>query len=219
MVIVIEWDGSVQTYLTLANTRTCGGAGVVWLRPTTCPSCGAEHSFIGHGFYPRKPLDAQRAYLIWIKRWYCTACQHTLSLLPSFLLRFRHYLLEVIQAVVVARYEAAHSYRQVARQWGPQGAPSLRTVKRWCQSFAAQVPKWLGEIEQTLAQHDPATPLLNANGQSTGAVEPARTLLAASLHLLAWAKTQWVELGNYGLTDRLRFLWHWGHARGLNRLV
>jgi len=212
MVIVTELHCSIQAYLALCQT-------LIFQRPTMCPHCGADHSFVGHGFYPRKPLDAQQAYLIWIKRWYCTACQHTLSLLPSFLLRFRHYLLEVIQAVVVARYEKAHSYRQVAIQCGPQGAPSLRTVKRWCQSFAAQAPKWLGEIEQTLAQHDPATPLLNANGQDTGMVEPARTLLAASLHLLAWAKTQYVQIANYGLGDRLRFLWHWGHARGLNRLV
>ncbi len=220
MVIVTELHCSIQTYLALCRT-------IIFQRPTMCPRCGADHSFIGHGFYPRKPLDTQQAYLIWIKRWFCmkctctscTACEHTLSLLPSFLLRFRHYLLEVIQAVVIARYEESGSWRQVAIQCGPQGVPSLRTVKRWCQSFAVQAPTWLSEIEQTLAQHDPATPLLDASGQNGGRLDLARALLAASLHLLAWAKTQYAQIADYGLTDRLRFLWHWGHARGLNRLV
>ena len=41
----------------------------------------------------------------------------------------------------------------------------------------------------------------------------------ASLHLLAWAKTQWPELVGYGLNDRLRFLGLWGNGRGLGRLV
>jgi len=44
-------------------------------------------------------------------------------------------------------------------------------------------------------------------------------LLAATLYLLAWAKTRWPELAGYDVTDRLAFLWHWGHDRGLGRLV
>jgi hypothetical protein len=127
--------------------------------------------------------------------------------------------LEVIQAVVVARYEDTTSWRQVAEGCGSQGAPSMRTMKRWCHSFATQAAAWLGEIEQTLAQHDPALPLLDALGQNAGPLDRPRALLAASLHLLAWAKTRWLELAGYGLTDRLRFLWHWGHARRLARLI
>ncbi len=212
MVIVTEFNCSVQIYLACF-------AQLVFLRPTTCPHCGTDHSLVGHGFYPRKPLDAQQAYLIRIKRWYCTGCHRTLSLLPSFLLRFRHYLLEVIQAVVVARYEDSASWRQVAEGYGPQGAPSLRTMKRWCQSFTTQAIAWLGEIEQTLAQHDPALPLLDALGQNAGPLDRPRALLVASLQLLAWAKTRWLQLAGYGLSDRFRFLWHWGHARGLARLI
>ncbi len=68
MFIVIEFHGAVQMYLAQFEQ-------LVFLRPTMCPDCGADHSFIGHGFYRRKPLDAQQAYLIRIKRWYCTACR------------------------------------------------------------------------------------------------------------------------------------------------
>ena len=212
MVIVSEFNVSVLLYVAYF-------AKLVYQRPTTCPQCHAEHSFIGHGYYPRKPLDAQRVYFIRIKRWYCTACDHTLSLLPSFLLRFRHYLLEVIQAVVVARFEEAASWQQVIARCAPQGAPSLRTVKRWCRSFANRAAAWWLAIQQTLAQQEPAFPVLDAHDPSAESLDLPQALLAASLQLLAWAKTQWVELAGYGLADRLRFLWHWGHARGLNRLV
>ncbi len=68
MAIVTEFHCSIQTYLALWQT-------ILFLHPTTCPHCGADHSCIGHGFYPRKPLDAQQVYLIRIKRWYCTACR------------------------------------------------------------------------------------------------------------------------------------------------
>jgi hypothetical protein len=74
-------------------------------------------------------------------------------------------------------------------------------------------------VERTLAQHDPALPLLDALGQNAGPLDPPRALLSASVHLLAWAKTRWRELTDYGLNDRLRFLWHWGHERGLARLI
>jgi transposase-like protein len=212
MVIVTEFNCTVQTY----RARF---AQLVFPRPTTCPHCQTNHSFVGHGFYPRKPLDAQQVYGIRIKRWYCTVCQRTLSLLPSFLLCFRHYLLEVIQSVVVARYDEAASWRQVAKRCGANGAPASRTMKRWCQALAAQAATWLGEMEQTLAHHDPALPVLDALGQHAGPLDPPRALLAASVQLLAWAKTRWRELAASGLRDRLRFLWHWGHARGLARLV
>ena len=145
MVIVIDCGGSIHAYL-------ASGPDVVLGRPTVCPGCGAEHTLIGHGFYPRKPLDIHTAHRVRIRRWYCKACHHTLSQLPSFLLRFRHYLLGVIQSVLAARYEQRGSYQQVAMQCGPQGAPARCTIRRWCRSFAAQASSWLSEIEQALAQ-------------------------------------------------------------------
>jgi len=36
---------------------------------------------------------------------------------------------------------------------------------------------------------------------------------------LAWAKTGWLQLVEYGLNDRMRFLGLWGTGRGLGRLV
>jgi hypothetical protein len=176
-------------------------------------------ALIGHGFYPRKALGLAQVYVLRIKRWYCKACQRTVSLLPSFVLRFRHYLLVVIQSVVVTRFEDAASWAQVSRRCAVDGTPSSRTIRRWCESFAEHAAVWWAAIQQTLAEHDAASPLLDPLGESAGPRDAPRALLQAALHLLAWAKTRWAETVEYGLADRLRFLWHWGAGRGLGRLV
>jgi hypothetical protein len=213
MVIVTEFGCTVQTYV--ASFRR-----LIFPRPETCPHCHALDVLIGHGFYQRKALEPTQTYAVRVKRWYCNACHVTTSLLPSFLFSFRHYLVVTIQQVVVARYEGKVSWVQVARTCAPQGAPDARTIRRWCEAFAEHAATWLAAVQQTLAQHDAASPLLDPLGQTAGLRDaPPRAVLRAALHLLAWAKTRWVELAHDGLEDRLRFLWHWGASRGLGRLV
>ena len=95
----------------LSKTTSPISSQIIFPRPECCPCCGASHTFIGHGFYLRQPKDQTQVYRIWIKRWFCKACHTTLSVLPSFLLRFRHYLLGVIQQVVVARFEDDASWQ------------------------------------------------------------------------------------------------------------
>ena len=216
MVIVAEFQCSIQAYI-------AGFATLVFLRPTSCPACGALHSFIGHGFYVRFALDADHVFELRIKRWYCKSCQRTLSLLPSFLLRFRHYLLAVIQAVVIARGEEQTPWAVIRARVMIGGVPSPRSMKRWCVSFAAHAAPWLAEIERALAAHDPGTPLLTplGSGVTAGARrgDLPRLLLAASRYLLVWAQVHLAQARAYGSNDRLRFLWLWGHARGLARLI
>ena len=216
MVIVAEFQCSIQAYI-------AGFVTLVFLRPTSCPECGALHSFIGHGFYVRFALDADHVFELRIKRWYCKSCQHTLSLLPSFLLCHRHYLLGVIQAAVIARFEDHASWAQIDARVAIAGAPSRRSIRRWCAAFAAHAPAWLAEVEQTLAAHDPSAPLLTPLGsglKAGAAVAPIPgLLLAASRYLLAWAQVHLAQARAYGSNDRLRFLWLWGHARGLARLI
>jgi len=174
---------------------------------------------IGHGFYQRKALEPTQTYAVRVKRWYCNACHGTTSLLPSFLFSFRHYLVVTIQQVVVARFEGESSWSQVAQACAPQGAPDARTIRRWCAAFAQHASAWLAAVQQTLAQHDAASPLLDPLGEAAGPRDAPCALLLATLHLLAWAKTRWAALATYGLADRLRFLWHWGTGRGLGRLL
>jgi len=211
MVIVIEF-GSVVEYLDQFEQLD-------FPRPEVCPRCHAIHLFVGHGFYHRKPFSLTQAYRVPIKRWLCKACRHTLSLLPSFLLRYRHYLLAVIQSVVVARFEDGVTWTHLAQHCAVEESPALRTMRRWCVSFAAHAPGWWAEVQKTLAQHDAGSPALDPLGANSGPRDAPRALLHAALHLLAWAKTHWREVGDYGCNDRLRFLWHWGAGQGLGRLI
>lgn len=192
-------------------------------RPEKCPHCKAVDTFIGHGSYPRKALERREEYQIRIKRWLCKACHRTVSILPSFLLRHRHYLLAVIREVVTARFEEGASWGQIEQLGMSKDRddliPSARTIRRWCASFAAQAARWLAAVLQTLARHEITLPLLDPLGEVTAARAVAGALLYATTQFLAWAKTEWAHVATYGLNDRLRLLWHWGHGEGLGRLV
>lgn len=200
MVIVIEFGCSVDEYVNHFPQ-------LVFPRPEVCPHCHAVQLLIGHGFYRRRPITPTDVYCVWIKRWLCKACRHTLSLLPSFLLSYRHYLLDVIEPVVVTRFEEGASWVQVAHRCSVGGYPALRTLGRWCVSFTQHAPAWWALIQHTLAEHDPGSPTLDPLGENAGPREAPRALLQAALPLLAWAKTRWPQVVAYGLTDRLRFLW------------
>ena len=212
MAIVVEFGCTVHQYAAQFHQ-------LVFPRPSVCPICNAEHSLIGHGFYPRKPLDQDHAYRIRIKRWRCKGCHHSTSSLPSFLLRFRHYLLAVIAQALVVRHEQQASHAQVVQHCAPEGVPSPRTLGRWIGSFADQSPRWLAAVQETLAHHDAASPLLDPLGPSAGPKSAPAALLFAATHLLTFARTRWAELAHHQRADRLRFLWHWGSARRLARLV
>ena len=212
MVIVAEFHCPVQVYVDHFSQLD-------FPRPEACPHCQAVHLLIGHGFYLRQPITPTAVFQVYIKRWRCKVCRHTVSLLPSFLLRYRHYLLEVIQPVVIARFEDRASWTQIAHRCAVNGLPYPRTLYRWCVSFAAQAPTWWAAVQKTLAEHDASSPALDPLGANTGPHDAPRALLQAALHLLAWAKTRWPEIGSYGLADRLRFLWHWGAAQGFGRLI
>ena len=153
---------------------------------------------IGHGFYLRQPKDQTQVYRIWLKRWFCKACHTTLSVLPSFLLRFRHYLLGVIQQVVVARFEDHASWHATARQCAPDGLPSPCTIGRWCRAFAAQAATWWAAVQATLACQDSASPALDPLPGGWALTRRRAALLHAATHLLAWAQTRWQAVVNYG---------------------
>jgi hypothetical protein len=134
-------------------------------------------------------------------------------------LSFRHYLVAVVEKAVVMRFEQQANWKQVEEQSAEQGTPALRTLQRWCRSFAAQAAFWLAVIQRVLAQQDSTSPWLDPQGEALRAGNPSQALLAAAVHLLAWGKSRWAELADYGWNDRLSFLGLWGSREGLGRLV
>ena len=189
------------------------------LRPDRCHKCLAEGQMIGHGYYKRQPQDGRQSWEIRIKRWRCKACGKTVSVLPSFLLRYRHYLLAVIQLVLSWRFEKKAFWDDVIAKCSHQGLPVKRTVQRWCASYGEQAERWLGAVQSTLAQQDSLSTWLDAHGEAPQAQNAGQALLTASEHLLGWAKAQWAQLSGYGLEKRMQFLWFWGAGQGLGRLV
>ncbi len=182
-----------------------------------CPYCATKQSLVGHGVYWRKPRDGKRAYRVAIQRWRCKHCRRTISALPDFLLRFRWYLLAVISQVLVDREEGGASWSDLEAKW--EDAPVLRTMQRWWASFEEQAERWLGKVQQVLAEQDSPSAWLDPQGEAARAPNRASALLSAAGYLLAWGKTRWRELAGYGWEKRLRFLWLWGSGQELGRLV
>ena len=174
---------------------------------------------IGHGNYPRKAKDERQAYRVEIKRWLCKVCGRTMSVLPDFLLSFRHYVVRVVEGVLENRLERKLSWAEVKAKNSSGDMPALRTKQRWCKSYGGEASRWLGAVEEQLARQDSFSSWLDPQGEAPRAQSAAEALLAASEHLLAWGKTQWAEAARYGRNERLRFLWLWGANRGLGRLV
>jgi hypothetical protein len=212
MPILADFGCNAQDYIDLGKHQESP-------RPEGCPACGAKGCLIGHGYYQRKAKDEQRVYLIQVKRWWCKVCHGTVSILPNFLFPWRHYLVRVIQAVVVACFERGLNWERIRQTCTRQGTPALRTMQRWCKALAGRAPAWLAGVQTFLAQQDSTSAWLDPQGEAPLAKNAASALLTASLHLLAWAKTAWSQLVGYGLNDRLRFLGLWGSERGLGRLV
>lgn len=214
MPIVTDFGPDIHEYAELGKERSCRA-------PNGCPYGCAGGAIVGHGYYVRKPKGLGRGYVIRVKRWRCQACRRTFSSLPSFVLAFRHYLVEVIQAVLEGRLELGYSWLGTVQMCSDAGMPARRTIQRWCAAFEQCSGEWLGLIDQILAQQDSQSPWLDTTVRS-GDRPPGsggRALLQAALHLLAWGKTRWQELSGYGLNERLRFLWHWGNSMGLPRLA
>ena len=220
MHIVAQYGGSEEEYSKQEKQTDC-------VRPGACLLCGEVGSLIGHGYYWRKPKGMQGGGKIslkdigtvWIKRWLCKQCHRTISVLPDFLLAFRHYVVPVIQAVIEARWGCGRSWAAMEAECAEAGAPAGRTMQRWCGSFGEQASRWLGAVQAMLAQQDSSSPWLDPHGEALQAQGPAQALLGAGEHLLAWGKTRWAEAARFGRNDRVRFLGWWSSGRGLGRLV
>ena len=210
MVIVVAFGPEIQKYIENDGHKLCP-------RPGLCGHCQTVGRMVGHGSYWRKPKDLDRAWWVRVKRWRCQVCRRTTSCLPSFLLPWRHYLVWVIQRVLVRRLEAGDSWAEAAAGSSDQGLPALRTMQRWVVAFRERAPAWLWAVLAELARQESGSRWLEPRGPTTNGAAPS--LLLASLDLLAWAKRRWPELAGYGVNDRLAFLSHWGSGRGLGRLV
>ena len=170
MPIVAEAGPSAQEYIELNLEQHIQ-------RPEGCLSCLVQGEMIGHGYYIRNPKDLGRGWVLRVKRWKCQARGKPVGAVPSFLLFYRHYLLAVIQAVVVRRFELCGSWANVTLYCVDEGVPALRTMQRWCGRLAEQAPEWLGVLEKVLAEQDSTSEWLNPQGEAGQKSSSAQALL------------------------------------------
>ncbi len=188
-------------------------------RPKTCPRCAASGHLIGHGSYPRQACDHHRVFAIRVRRFLCTLCRHTIALLPSFCLPYRHYLAAIIQRVLDMRFQRRASWATIRQSFAPSDLPVLSTCRAWVSAFRSGADRYLATLLRQLAawQRQPAT--LELLLAELGALPKGpRQLVAAVPYLVAWLADNGLALPD-GAACWLSTLARWGQAIKLGRLV
>jgi hypothetical protein len=212
VIIVVNFGEDVQQY-------AAKFAQIVVPRPSPCPSCARVGPVVGHGSYPRTVTDPTRSVAIRVKRFFCTACRHTIALLPSFCLPFRHYQSATIQSVLSVRTIGRASWSAIARRFAPADLPSRTTCREWVDAFGRASVRYLPHLIEQLARWPLRSSALEVTlaDLTRFATRPAQ-LIAAVPHLIGW-------LGEVGVpvaaNDRswLATLQGWGNGAKLGRLV
>jgi Domain of unknown function (DUF6431) len=212
VIIVVNFGEDVQQY-------AAKFAQIVVPRPSPCPSCATAGPVVGHGSYPRTVTDPTQTVAIRVKRLLCTACRHTIALLPSFCLPFRHYQSATIQLVLSVRTIGRASWSAIARHFAPADLPSRTTCREWVDAFGRASARYLPHLIAQLARWPIRSSALEVTLADLArvATRPAQ-LIAAVPHLIGW-------LGEVGVpvaaNDRswLATLGQWGNGVKLGRVV
>ena len=178
-----------------------------------------------HGDYRRKVLYPDRCVPIWVWRYQCKGCDMTISMLPSFVHCYRHYALAVIEQVVRKRFAGEGegtkhaTRREVEDVLGATGAPSARSIWRWCAAYAAQSRSWLTALLTVMAMVRPESDQLHAHG-ATHSAAPTQRVLILARQLAAWLSGIFVDVPDHSdHSDTWCGLWCWGWNAGVGRLI
>ena len=133
------------------------------VRPKCCPECGGTH-LVGHGWYGRWAIYVDQDVRVEIHRFLSKGCHKTMSLLPDFLHRHRHYVLAVIEAVLRGRLEQGLPWSGLA--------PSQRSVRRWLGAFVRQALGWQAALLSALARVQPLAGALDPHVRVPGVRVP-----------------------------------------------
>jgi transposase-like protein len=93
-----------------------------------------------HGTRDRKYLSNGIEQICQVQRFLCNNCKKTFTLLPHFLLPFKHYVVSEIEQVL------CHVLGGGKISEAPSGA-SESTLSRWCKEFGEKMVGWAGILE------------------------------------------------------------------------
>ncbi len=130
------------------------------LRPQYCVFCGqAARSaegvlqLVGHGMYSRqvRGLVETGWIVIWIRRFLCLACGHTMSLLPDWLHPWRWYAGPAIVEALFRHCILREPAGSIGARFGrPEGAAEWRSLRRWRKQLLTSPTLWGWSVRRTL---------------------------------------------------------------------
>src|SRR2546427_10525304 len=149
MQMLYRFSGSIQQYIeqisSCEETNRC--------RPTSCSQCESKQALVCHGFYKRTVTDVDCDCVIRVRRFLCSACRRTVSLLPEFALPYLRFTIMVIGAFLKARLlfgqtmkGAAESAHQSVMPY-QRGQQWVRRFRRHDESVSAAVAAFVLPID------------------------------------------------------------------------
>ena len=122
------------------------------IRPTHCVCCGQAArnadgtlQLVGHGMYSRqvRGLTGMGWITVWIQRFLCMVCGHTISLLPDWLHPWRWYAGPVIIEALYRHCILRESAASIGTRFGrPEDAMEWRSLRRWRKQLLISPTLW-----------------------------------------------------------------------------
>lgn len=124
--------------------------------PVRCRKCRAKNRFWRHGSYLRWVAEALCCERIKVERFKCKCCGKTVSVLPVFVVRRRHFSMNLIAERTEAYAEVHTSYRRLANGPGKPPCSSPSQIWRWVNVLCKRAKNNLLELqaECTLERKD-----------------------------------------------------------------
>ena len=176
------------------------------LRPSCCPLCQEPARtekglrIVGHGTYKRQLLGLLggcREMLIWIRRFLCRSCRHTISVQPDGLYPGRWYAgVAIVLSLVLSLLRDKPDAEVRERIAGHMESRGWKTLERWRQQLLSPLWMWLarqlgvsgppGDREESRRR---LSRLLSLHGAGTDSLteedfaQVARQLVGATAHV------------------------------------
>ena len=147
LVILHSLAGSVEQLC----ARSAGAPSVEELRPRFCTQCGqlardgnGVVCVEGHGMYSRQVCGLSEGWVeIWVRRYLCQTCGHTMSRLPDWLHPWRWYAAAVIIEALCRDLILGETARAIGVRFGRSGdASEWRSLRRWRAQLLVSPTLW-----------------------------------------------------------------------------
>jgi len=143
--------------------RAAGAPSVEELRPRFCTQCGRlarDGGCVrvqGHGCYSRQVRGLRVGWIvIWVRRYLCRDCGHTMSRLPDWLHPWRWYAATVIIEALYRHLNLGETARAIGARFGRHAeTQEWRSLRRWRAQLLVSPTLW-GWLRSRLGIRQPA---------------------------------------------------------------